>query len=174
MSELRTEIEIAIMKGYDNKLKKLLKGAVLEKDETLLETLRRNIENEKINGIVLNEVTKAYFRIKRKNLSDCTPLFELWHIDQITVQESLLEVLGYDRVVPSFEEQKAIIDKYFYFGTNTDYKYFSDPRYSLAAACAGWDSSVVESFLKNCLTIPDAPLKYVSENSLKKKYVKLR
>jgi hypothetical protein len=174
MSEIRKEIEVAIMKGYDKKLKKILKGPFVERDETLLETLRRTIEDEKVNGIVLNEVAKAYFRIKRKNLNDCTPLFELWHIDQITIQESLLEVLGYDRVVPTFEEQKAIIDKYFYFGTHTDYRYCSDPRYGLAAACAGWDSSIVESFLKNCLTIPDAPLKYVSENSLKKKYVRLR
>lgn len=81
MSELRIEIEVVIKKGYDKKLKKFLKEVVLEKDEILLEILRRIIEDEMKNGIVLNEVIKVYFRIKRKSLNDCMLFFELWDVD---------------------------------------------------------------------------------------------
>ncbi|KGO85750.1 hypothetical protein [Flavobacterium suncheonense] len=174
MQNRNQEIEKSIIRNHDNKLKKLLKEAVLENDTSILDILRNAIEKEQTNGAIINEITKAYFRLKRKNINDCSPLFELMHIDVYTVQESLLEILGYDKVVPSLEEQKKIIEKYFDFGSDIDLRYFSDPRYGLAAACAGWNTEVVEQFLKQCLTINDVPLKYVTENSLKKKYVRLR
>ncbi len=169
-----TELERSVEKGNHNKVKKILKDAVSEMDVSLLDVLRRTVEFEEHNGLIINEVTKAYFRLKRKSIDDCFPLFELWHVEQYTIHESLLEVLGYDRVIPNVEEQKKIIDKYFDFGSDIDFRYFSDPRYGLAAACAGWDTAVVQAFLEHCLTVPDAPLKYVAQNSLKKKYVRLR
>lgn len=169
-----TELELSIEKGHHNMVKKILKDAVSEMDVSILDVLRRTAEFEKQNGLIINEVTKAYFRLKRKSINDCAPLFELWHVEQYTVQESLLEVLGYDRVIPNIEEQKRIIDKYFDFGSDIDYRYFTDPRYGLAAACAGWDTAVVQAFLEHCLTVPDAPLRHVAQNSLKKKYVRLR
>lgn len=53
---------------------------------------------------------------------------------------------------------------------------FTDPRYGIAAACAGWKKELTEDFLKHCLDTADrdTPLKYVAKNSLKGKYVKLR
>lgn len=163
-----------IARGHNQKLKKILKEAIDERDTSILDILKSTIENEKKNGSIINTITKAYFRISRKYAHDCSPLFELWYVNEHTVQESLLEVLGYDRVIPNIEEQQRIIDKYFDFGSNIDYRYFSDPRYGLAAACAGWDTHVVQSFLEHCLMVPDAPLKYVAQNSLKRKYVRLR
>ena len=77
-------------------------------------------------------------------------------------------------MVPSKEEQSHLIEKYFNFGDDTNYKFCTDPRYGLAAACAGWDKDVVKSFLEKCMSIPDAPLQYVAKNSLNRKYVKLR
>jgi hypothetical protein len=77
-------------------------------------------------------------------------------------------------MIPEIVDQQKIIEIFFKFGDQTNYKYCSDPRYGLAAACAGWEPSIVESFLKYCLEINDAPLKYVAENSLKRKYVRLR
>ncbi|GAB3720692.1 hypothetical protein [Flavobacterium koreense] len=174
MKNRTEEIEKSIMRNHDNKLKKLLKEAVLENDTSILAILKNAIETEQTNGAIISETTKAYFRLKRKNIHDCNPLFELMNIDVYIVQESLLDVLGYDKVIPSLEEQKTIIEKYFDFGSGIDLKYYSDPRYGLAAACAGWDFDVVEQFLKNCITIKDVPLQYVAENSLKKKYVRLR
>ncbi|NME68498.1 hypothetical protein [Flammeovirga aprica] len=105
---------------------------------------------------------------------NCTPLFELWDIEDHTVNESLLNVLGYDKVVPSEDEQKIIIKKYFHFGDDIDNRYYSDPKYGLAAACAGWNTSIVKDFLNHCLTMNDVPLVYVSKYSLKGHYVKLR
>lgn len=174
MAERIVELDQSIKKGHHNKVKKILKDAVLEMDVSILDVLKRAVENEKENGLILNEVTKAYFRISRKNLNDCAPLFELWNIEEFTVQESLLEVLGYDQVISNIEDQKRILEKYFDFGCDIDCRYFSDPRYGLAAACAGWDAAVVQTFLEHCLTVPDTPLKYVAQNSLKKKYVRLR
>lgn len=51
---------------------------------------------------------------------------------------------------------------------------YCDPRYGLAAACAGWDKQLTKDFLEYCLLTGDTPVKYVAENSLKGKYVKLR
>ena len=167
-------MEACIAKRHDQKLKRILSEAVADRDTSILLILKTIIISEQVNGFVLNEVTKAYFRLKRRNVYDCSPLFELWDSKEYTVQESLLEVLGYDKVIPDIEEQKRIIDRYFDFGANIDNRYFCDPRYGLAAACAGWDLDVVQKFLEHCLTIPDAPLKYVAENSLKRKYIRFR
>lgn len=174
MNDRNKEIELSITRGHHNKLKKILKEALLEKDVAILTVLKSSIEREQLNGLIRNEITKVYFRLKRTNINDCSPLFELWNVEDYTVQESLLEVLGYDKVIPDFVEQKKIIEKYFTFGSGIDYRYYSDPRYGLAAACAGWEINIVQAFLENCLNVPDAPLKYVAENSLVRKYVKFR
>src|SRR6218665_135386 len=168
MQNRNQEIEKSIIRNHDNKLKKLLKEAVLENDTSILDILKNAIEAQQGNSAIKHQTTKAYFRLKRKNLNDCSPLFELMDIDEHNIQEALLDVLGYDKVVPDLEAQKTIIEKYFDFGSGLDLRSFSDPRYGLAAACAGWDSDLVELFLRKCLTIDDVPLKYVAENSLKK------
>ena len=72
-------------------------------------------------------------------------------------------------MVPETIDQKKIIDIFFDFGSKTNLKYCTDPRYGLAAACAGWETSIVENFLKHCLEVDDAPLKYIAKKSLDKK-----
>jgi hypothetical protein len=159
---------------YEKKFTELLKIQVSQKNEKILGILLKIINEEKDNGIILSNAVKGYFRIKRKDTSDCNPLFELYNINDVTLSESLLEVLGYDRMVPNSKDQQTIIQIFYDFGKGIDVRYFTDPRYGLAAACAGWDFNIVEPFLKHCLTTSDAPLKYVAENSLKRKYVRLR
>ena len=107
-------------------------------------------------------------------MSDCSPLYYLYDLDNVNLCEALLEVLGYDKMLPSKEDQVKIIEIFYHFGDNIDRRYFTDPRYGLAAACAGWDKSIAELFLNYCLTIPDAPLNHVAKNALIGKYVKLR
>ncbi len=164
----------ALVKKQEKKIQKIVSNSVYENDNSILSLLKDTLNTEKENGIILNEATKGYFRLKRKSKNDCSPIFELLSNIEFSVQEALLEVLGYDKMVPSIEEQKLIIDKYFLFGQGIDLNSFCDPRYGLAAACAGWDKEIVRDFLDHCIATGDVPLKYVSENSLKVKYVKLR
>jgi hypothetical protein len=161
-------------KKWDKKLEKFLEHQVIQKQSEILETLKEIIHTEKENGKIIADSARAYFRIKRIDNKDCAPLYELYDTSNTTLTESLLDVLGYDKMIPEIPDQQKIIETFFDFGNETDYKYYTDPRYGLAAACAGWELPIVESFLKYCLEIPDAPLKYVAENSLKRKYVRLR
>lgn len=85
----------------------------------------------------------------------------------------VLDSLGYDKIIPSIKDQSTIIELCWDAWKDRP-KGCTDPRYGLAAACAGWKFEKVISFLKHCLNSNDVPLMYVSENSLKGKYVKLR
>ena len=170
---LNKEVEAAYEKRYEKKLASLLKAVVVEKDSTILPLLLNIIETEQENGFILNVVVKAYFRIKRNSNNDCDPLFELSSNDDYTVNESLLEVLGYDKVIPEYETQKKIIEMYRDLGLSRNRSYYSDPRNGLIAACAGWEGDIVKDFLEYCIETGDARSKYIAENSLKKKYVKI-
>ncbi|MCA6445110.1 MAG: hypothetical protein IM571_09475 [Chitinophagaceae bacterium] len=158
----------------DKKAKKILLEYQQENKKEIIDFIFSEINSDLIqDGLILKYSVHTYFRLKRTSLNDVNPLFDF--VTEISnINESLLEVLGYDKMVPPIEEQEKIIKKYFHFGDGIDYRYFSDPRYGLAAACAGWDKEIVRDFLNHCIATGDVPLKYVSENSLKGKYVKLR
>jgi hypothetical protein len=169
------DLKQAIDKKQCKKASKILNEFVTKKDKAILSILYQLIDEDKIeDGLIICDIVKSYFRIKRNSLNDVEVIFEFPITDNVNIQESLLDVLGYDKMTPSINDQKRIIGKYFNFGDNTDYRYYTDPRYGLAAACAGWDKEIVKGFLNHCITTGDAPLKYVSQNSLKGKYVKLR
>ena len=124
--------------------------------------------------MVIKQAAKSICRLIRVNELDNSKILEILKTtDNYFIKEGVLEWLGYYKVVPEFEEQKLFIEMCFDFGDNKE-KYFSDPRYGLAAACAGWDLDVCKDFLEKCLMINDIPLNYVAKNSLKSKYVKLR
>jgi hypothetical protein len=168
------ELQVSINKGHQKKVKTILQGIVERNDKSCLEFLSTLLGSDLQDGIIIADLTRAFFRLNRTDLSDCSTIYMLEYITNVNVQEALLEVLGYDRMIPPIEDQTKIIKKYFDFGKGMDMRYFSDPRYGLAAACAGWDENVVKEFLLHCKEIGDAPLKHVAENSLKRKYVKLR
>ncbi|WP_324680299.1 hypothetical protein [Hymenobacter sp. GOD-10R] len=161
-----------LLKHY-NKLSKVLDEVTVNREESILGSLRHIIDTEEDAGILV-PVVRAYFRIKRAHLVDCRPLFEVATTEKYAVKEALLEVLGYDRMVPTSEEQERIINTFFHFGQGLDLRSRTDPRYGLAAACAGWDPVLVKPFLLHCLHLPDAPLKHVASKALKQQYTKLR
>jgi hypothetical protein len=173
MMSKEEELAKAIQRGFENKAKKLLRQAALDGDASILGLLESAIEKEISNGSILAEVVKALFRLKRQHKDDMAPFFELWGREKQIIQEALLDVLGYDRMVPERDDQAKIIERYFDFGKDYDRRYQSDPRYGLAAACAGWDAELVRPFLEHCLVTGGPPVKYVAENALKRKYVKL-
>ena len=85
----------------------------------------------------------------------------------------MLDAIGYDKMMPAMNDITQIINECWDFGRNRE-KGYVDPRYGLAAACAGWKRELVTKFLNHCIETGDTPLKHVAENSLKGKYIKLR
>lgn len=125
-------------------------------------------------GFFLNNSTKAYIRLNRTSDNDVKDVINfLKNNSNYNIYNGVLNSLGYDRIIPSIKEQEIIIELCWDAGKDRP-KGCTDPRYGLAAACAGWKSDKVVPFLKHCLESNDVPLRYVAENSLKGKYVKLR
>ena len=122
---------------------------------------------------VTNCAGKALIRVKRKDKSDVSELLKRLNTMGYSLGYGMLDALGYDKMQPSNEDIRTIIDAVWDFGKNIG-KGFCDPRYGLVAACAGWEPSLVRDFLLHCIATGDVPVKYVAENSLKGKYVKLR
>ncbi len=123
--------------------------------------------------LVSMRASRAYVRLARAHSNDALPVLEMINTSIYSLTEGALEALGYDKMCPDIETQRTIISKCIHFGVNRARGY-SDPRYGLAAACAGWDEEIVKPFLENCLQTNDAPILYVAQNAVKKKYVKLR
>ena len=174
MTELDTNFILLCERKWEKKVAHYLKEQVIIKNKSILPTLLVVIKEKNVIGSILCDCVRAYFRIEREDVHDCTTLFYLYDLNNINLSEALLEVLGYDRMLPSGEEQAKIIEIFYHFGDSIDRRYFTDPRYGLAAACAGWTKTIVANFLEYCLNIPDAPLNHVAKNALIGKYVKLR
>jgi len=168
------ELDASIRRGHYKKVKKILQSLVEQGNVQHNAYLQKLLTSELPDGIMLSDLARAFFRLNRTSLSDCATIFLLQDIPSIPVQAALLEVLGYDRMVPPVEVQKQLILQFFHYGDFLDHRVSTDPRYGLAAACAHWDEGVVHRFLLHCLRVDDAPLRYVAEHSLKRKYAKLR
>lgn len=135
----------------------------------LEEIADRNIEYDMITIVAATAVV----RIKRKDLSDVTELKIRMKEMKYSLGLGLLDALGYDRMMPEQEDISIIIEHCWNFGGSRE-KGYVDPRYGLAAACAGWKGEKVKSFLNHCINTGDVPLIHVAENALKGKYIKLR
>jgi hypothetical protein len=112
----------------------------------------------------------SYVRLKRVNLSDVSPVLEYLEDAKHSLGFGLLYALGIDKMIPSPDEQTKIIKHFWNFGM--DRNGYSDPRYGLAAACAGWDKEIVRDFLQHCIKTGDKYILNVTESALKGKYVK--
>jgi hypothetical protein len=133
MLELDEEVLRIWRRGHYKKLHRLLTAKLREQDRGVLDTLRHILRHEDRNGLVIKTATKTYFRLKRTATTDCQPLFELQQVELYnaagnTVQAALMEVLGYDRMVPSPEDQRKILDLFFHAGEDVDLTGSSDPR----------------------------------------------
>lgn len=125
------------------------------------------------HGHYLHHSTEAYVRLNRTNTTDVKDVITFIKEKIPAKTEGALSTLGYDKIVPSLKDQDEIITLCWDEGADR-HRGFTDPRYGLAAACAGWKSEKTIPFLKHCLESDDVPLKYVAENSLKGRYVRLR
>lgn len=137
--------------------------------QSIEEICNKNIEYD----MVTISAGTCLMRLKRKNLSDVSVLLQNAHSMNYSLGYGLLDALGYDRMLPNQLDIEKIIKACWNFGINRDFA-FVDPRYGLAAACAGWKGDIVVNFLHHCVDKGDNPLKHVAQNSLKGKYIKLR
>lgn len=133
------------------------------------EIIGKNIEFD----MVTYASATAYVRLSRKDIHDAAPVLELLNQKRYATTCGALDALGYDRMMPGKVEISKLIELCKDLRSPNP-KGLSDPRYGLAAACAGWDADLKTDFLKNCIQTGDAPVKHVAENSLNNKYVKLR
>jgi hypothetical protein len=125
-----------------------------------------NIEHD----LITSRSGLSYVRLKRVDLSDVSPVLEYLEGAKYSLGFGMLYALGYDKMVPTTYEQAKIIKYFWNFGM--DRNGYSDPRYGLAAACAGWDKEIVRDFLNHCIKTGDKYLINVAESALKGKYVK--
>lgn len=132
------------------------------------------------HSMVTYAAAQTYVRLKRKSITDAQPVIELLKFGGLSLVDGALNPLAYDRMIPPNEEIITLIKLSWDLHKHKDRigkeSGYCDPRYGLAAACAGWDKQVTTEFLAHCLatTGNDTSLKYVTENSIKQKYVKLR
>ncbi len=132
------------------------------------------------HDMITYAAAQTYVRLNRQSLSDASPVLELLQFGGLSVVNGCLKPLGYDKMLPDENQIKELIrlcwDLHQHKDRIGNEGGFSDPRYGIAAACAGWDRQLTKDFLEHCLATAngDTPLEYVSENSLKGKYVKLR
>jgi len=137
----------------------------------LQELVFSNVDNE--FDLVKMQAAKALVRVSRDSLEDYTSVWQIIRSGGYSVTEGALEAVGYDRMAFSVEDCESLIKCCWDFGKDRPCGY-TDPRYGLAAACAGWPKAIREEFLLHCVQSGDAPLRYVAENSLRGKFVKLR
>ncbi len=137
-------------------------------------SLEKIVFNNDIDfDLVKFAASKAWVRISRSNLNDAQPVIAVINSGSYSAREGALEALGFDRMIPNENSCIEIIEKCWSFGSDRPRGY-TDPRYGLAAACAGWRKEIVNAFLIHCLESNDNPLIFVAKNSLNQHYCKLR
>ncbi len=143
-----------------------------------LKEIEQIVRTNKPNDMITYAAAQSYVRLKRQSLTDASPALELLQFGGLSTVDGCLNPLGYDKMQPDEKQIKELIKLSWDLHKHKDRlgqeSGYCDPRYGLAAACAGWDHQLTRAFLEHCLATGDTPLKYVSENSLKGKYVKLR
>ena len=145
-----------------------------------LPEIEQIVRTNKPHDMITFAAAQSYVRLKRKSLNDASPALELLKFGGLSTVDGCLHPIGYDKMQPNETQIKELIKLSWNLHKHKDRVGheggYCDPRYGLAAACAGWDKQLTKDFLEHCLATADGdtPLEYVSENSLKGKYVKLR
>jgi hypothetical protein len=130
------------------------------------------------HDMITYAAAQTYVRLTRKSLADASPVIELLQSGSLSTVAGCLDPLGYDKMQPNENEIRKLIELVSDLHNHKNrigYEYGDDDfRYGLAAACAGWNKDLTKDFLESCIKTGDEPVKYVAQNSLKGKYVKLR
>jgi hypothetical protein len=148
----------------------LIMAAGVQLCSEFLPILEQICKKNKAHDMITTGAGISYFRIKRKNLSDISPFSVFINSMNHSLACGFLYVLGFDKMIPTLDEQKIIIAK---FSTlNCDNEDDVSLLYFLATACAGWNVEIVQGFLIKCSETNNEALKFVANSSLKGEYVK--
>lgn len=170
-------IEVTDKRTWETQVEMILALGLLDYKIALKE-IEQIVRTNKPNDMITYAAAQTYVRLKRHSIHDASPALALLQFGGLSTVDGCLNPLGYDKMLPDDNQIKELIrlgwDLHKHKDRLGQEKGYCDPRYGLAAACAGWDNQLTKDFLEHCIATGDAPVKYVAENSLKGKYVKLR
>ena len=161
---------------WETQVEMILSLGLLDFKNALIE-IETIIKANHPHDMITYAAAQTYVRLKRKSLNDASPVLELLKFGGLSTVSGCLNPLGYDRMQPDEKQITELIKLSLDLHKHKDYEpAYGDPRYGIAAACAGWDKKLTKEFLEHCIATAGkhTPLIYVAENSLKGKYVKLR
>lgn len=145
----------------------------------VLPHIEKIVQANNPHDMITYAAAQTYVRLKRASLNDAKPVIELLKFGGLSLVDGALNPLAYDKMVPPKDEIIELLNLCWDLHKHRDrigeeYGY-TDPRYGIAAACAGWDKNLVADFLAHCLATGDkeTSLQNVVKSSLKGKYAKL-
>lgn len=143
--------------------------------KSAIDLVERACMQEVDHSMVCFEAAKTFVRLTRKTHSDVGPINTLISSGGYSAKEGALDVLGRDQMTPSIEDLRLLIQSCKGFGLDRNASALSDPRYGLAAVCAGYSQDEsVRQFLNYCMDTGDEPVKHVASNALQGNAVRLR
>lgn len=148
--------------------------------KAVLPNIEYIVKSNNPHSMVTFAAAQTYVRLNRNSINDAKPIIDLLKFGGLSLVDGALNPLAYDRMSPNNQEINELIKLGWNLHKHKDRigkeSGYCDPRYSLAAACAGWDKELTIEFLKHCLATAgkDTALRKVAENSLNQKYSKLR
>lgn len=143
----------------------------------------KNMPHDSITSVAAT----SFVQLKRKSIHDAKPVIYLLNYGSISVISGALYSLPADRMIPSEDEIKTIIEKSRDINKHPDRIGLEfglmDPRIYLALACADWNKNLTTDFLNHCIKtaydinrfdkpVQNTNLIEVCENSLKGKFSK--
>jgi hypothetical protein len=134
--------------------------------EWMLDICRQNLEHDRITM----SAATAYVRLKRKSLSDASPVLELLEFAKYSVATGAFLALGYDHMVPSDDQIDSIVKAVKQFPPVEGYLH---PAFGVAMAAAGWQGDNVRDFLLDATTSSFQNVANAAALSLKGKYYKV-
>lgn len=157
------------IKSWETK-SELIKCIGLNKYKKALPIIEDIAEKNEEHDMITISAGATLVRLKKKNNSDVSEIIYRLQTMKFSLGYGMFEALGQDKMIPSKEDIKKIIDSAWDFGKNSE-KQYGDPRYGLVIACAGWDKELVTDFLKHCIETGDESIKNAAEYSLKGIYL---
>jgi hypothetical protein len=169
--------ELKDARTWETQVEMILALGLLDHKSALRE-IEPVVRINKPNDMVTYAAAQTFVRLKRQSLNDAAPSLELLQFGGLSTVDGCLNPLGYDKMHPVESQIRELIKLSWDMHRHKDRVGheggYCDPRYGLAAACAGWDIELTKPFLEHCISTGDTPVKHVAENSLIGKYIKLR
>jgi hypothetical protein len=110
-----------------------------------------NIPHDTITSVS----STAYVQLKRKSLSDGSPVLELLRFGSVSVINGALKALAIDQMTPTEDEIRKILFVSKDINKHKDrigHEYgLMDGRQYLAMACANWNIELTKDFLNHCI-----------------------